>query len=451
MHIIENESDFNSFIKECAGQTSLVMPVFCDAHKHPAQNPLCLVGVCLVESKTLVGIPFNHPESVNLPISAVSELTKGLKVWTPDKKALLFLSESGFHKAKDVQALEYAVSASVTDPSQFYPTTIRHLHELHYHRLNVNRAIPLYKWMEYFDACAAHACSLIERHQAVTADPGFLFVNIALSTLKTIEANGLHVDGEAFKKYFSKALIEPDVNGLVYSQYNLYTAAGRPSCRFGGINFAALNKDDGSREVFTSRFKGGALVLIDFESYHVRLIADLLNYTLPTTSAHEYFGRQYFKTNTLTPEQYEKSKVETFHNLYSEIDTDIPFFRNVNAFKRTMWDEIQAKGVITSPLVKKRIMLDHIWEPSAAKVFNYYVQFMETERNMILLAMLERLFAGKQSKIILYNYDSVLLDYSTADGRELLTEAVALMEQGGRFPVRVKYGKTFGTMEKLTL
>lgn len=404
-----------------------------------------------MDSKKLVGLPFNHSESLNLPLAVCDELTKGMEIWTPDKKALLFLSDVGFHKAKDVQALEYAASASVTDPTQFYPTTIRHLHERHYHGENVNCAIPLYKWMEFFDAYATHACSFIETHKLHMSDVGFLFIDIALSIFKAIEQNGLHVDIDLFKQKFAKALVGPDANGLVYSQYNLYTAAGRPSCRFGGINFAALNKDDGSREVFTSRFKDGAMVLIDFESYHVRLIANMLNFALPTTPAHEYFGQQYFKTNVLTPEQYEKSKVETFHNLYSDTNTDIPFFRSVNAFKRTMWNEIQSKGFITSPLLKKRISLDHIWEPTPAKVFNYLVQFMETERNATVLTKLGGLFERKQSKIVLYNYDSILLDYSAHDGRELLIEAIKIMEQAGRFPVRVKYGKTFGTMEKLVV
>ena len=37
-------------------------------------------------------------------------------------------------------------------------------------------------------------------------------------------------------------------DGMFYSEYNLFTSTGRPSNRFGGINFAALNKKDGSRE-----------------------------------------------------------------------------------------------------------------------------------------------------------------------------------------------------------
>ena len=52
---------------------------------------------------------------------------------------------------------------------------------------------------------------------------------------------------------------------IVYSEYNPYTSTGRPSNRFGGMNFAALNKSDGSREQFISRFNNGVLVEMDFD------------------------------------------------------------------------------------------------------------------------------------------------------------------------------------------
>ena len=42
--------------------------------------------------------------------------------------------------------------------------------------------------------------------------------------------------------------------GLEYTQYNPYTSTGRPSNRYNGINYAALNKEDGTRDRFVSRF-----------------------------------------------------------------------------------------------------------------------------------------------------------------------------------------------------
>ena len=78
---------------------------------------------------------------------------------------------------------------------------------------------------------------------------------------------------------------------MVYSEYNPYTATGRPSNRFGGLNFAALNKKDGSRKKFISRYgKEGMLVEMDYDAYHLRLIGDEVNYKFPKGSVHKHMA-----------------------------------------------------------------------------------------------------------------------------------------------------------------
>ena len=55
--------------------------------------------------------------------------------------------------------------------------------------------------------------------------------NQILDDLRFIESNGLQT-----------------TNGMVLVSIICFTSTGRPSNRFGGINFFALNKKDGSRE-----------------------------------------------------------------------------------------------------------------------------------------------------------------------------------------------------------
>ena len=106
-------------------------------------------------------------------------------------------------------------------------------------------------------------------------------------------------------------------NGYEYTQYNLLTSTGRPSNSFGGINYAALNKKDWSRERFVSRFKDeGMLVEYDFDSYHLRLVGNKIGYDLPKESVHKYFAQQY-NTN------YEDSKKLSFKYLYGGITDEI--------------------------------------------------------------------------------------------------------------------------------
>ena len=74
-----------------------------------------------------------------------------------------------------------------------------------------------------------------------------------------IEKSGDYVN-MSYNDEVSDNLLHIEKNGLmtttgyVFSEYNLFTSTGRPSNRFGGINFAALNKKDGSRERFISRY-----------------------------------------------------------------------------------------------------------------------------------------------------------------------------------------------------
>jgi hypothetical protein len=63
-----------------------------------------------------------------------------------------------------------------------------------------------------------------------------------------IEQAGLTVDIPLYEQYF-----EQDTEGVVYTQYNFKTLTTRPSNTFNGINYAALNKENGCRKAFIAR------------------------------------------------------------------------------------------------------------------------------------------------------------------------------------------------------
>lgn len=456
MKIIEDRTEFNTFIKEFINQGSILVPIPVDHRRHQATNELCLMGVCELFSGETVVLPFNHPEANNLPSELMGQLADGLEIWTPDAKKMSFLIERMWQPPLwtpigDIQSLEYLATGNVTDPNTFYSPEMRRTHERHRNEIGVNQAIPLYKWADFIAKYCEHLCRVFKEHGDEAISDGYKYlIETAIPSLQWVEESGLHVDPKKLREHFTvdDRFI---TNNLVYSHYNLFTAAGRPSCTFGGINFAALNKSSGERAAFTSRFRDGMLVNVDFESYHVRLIANHIGYKLPAIPSHEYFGQYYFGTKKLTDEQYEESKIKTFHLLYSSEPSDIPFFAKVAKFKEQLWEDIQRDGAVRSPITGKLIKLDHIHEPRASKVFNYFVQFMETEQNLTFLLALQRFFEYKKSKIILYNYDSFLIDYSMSDGGDLLLDVVGYLEHDKKFPVRVKYGKTFDDMKALNL
>jgi hypothetical protein len=107
-------------------------------------------------------------------------------------------------------------------------------------------------------------------------DRSFDFVNhVAITRFAQLESVGLAVDPTEFLAFYGQEQIPNLKNNLVFSQYNLFTSTGRPSNRFGGINFAAMNKEDVSRKSFISRYgSDGMLVLMDYSSFHPRLTSN---------------------------------------------------------------------------------------------------------------------------------------------------------------------------------
>ena len=273
---------------------------------------------------------------------------------------------------------------------------------------------------------------------------------LAIDTFAEIEQVGLRIDTDIFKEKFQTNGIH---DNKVYTEYNLYTTTGRPSNKFGGINYAALNKDDGSREAFQSRFEDGFLLEYDYDAFHVRLIADLIKYQLPYESVHTYFGRQYFNKPELSDDEYEQSKQITFRLLYGGIDKEfleIPFFQKVNDFVYKLWSQCKQKKYIETPVLKRKIYKDSITNITANKLFNYYLQATETEISTVKLQRVLEYLRDKESKLILYTYDSVLLDVNYSEAKQCLPDIINIMQQGN-FPVKCKVGDIYSKMNSITL
>ena len=87
-------------------------------------------------------------------------------------------------------------------------------------------------------------------------------------------------------KHFNK-----DWGDKVYTQYNYRTTTTRPSNRFGGVNFAALNKDNGCRKTFIP--ENDKLLEIDISAYHPTLASSLIHYTFDDGDIHKSFAKMY--------------------------------------------------------------------------------------------------------------------------------------------------------------
>jgi hypothetical protein len=168
---------------------------------------------------------------------------------------------------------------------------------------------------------------------------------------------------------------------------------------------------------------------------------------------HEYFGRFYFSTDQLTEEQYEQSKQITFRLLYGGIDTEflsIPFFQQVNDLVYKLWRQWKARGYIETPILKRVISKDSVQNMTANKLFNYFLQAVETEVSVQKLRQCQTLLYNYETKMILYTYDSILFDVPVSEAQEILPRLKGILEQGN-FPVKTKVGNIYSKMKTITL
>jgi hypothetical protein len=318
-----------------------------------------------------------------------------------------------------------------------------------YNETNVNDWLPI---MRHIEQCQAQCQRIKELVQGFEMTPEFrAYECLAIDNFYAIEHAGLQVDVVQFAEH-----LKPDAiaGTQALTEYNLYTTTGRPSNTFGGVNFAALNKSDGSRAAFTSRFKQGMLIEMDFDAFHVRLIADIIGFDLPSDSVHMYFGQQYFNRTELTPEEYAQSKQITFRLLYGGIDKEfekIAFFAETKRYIQRLWQQYRRDGIVHTPVMHRPMHKTYLPEDmNANKLFNYMLQATETEHNLQVINDVHDALQGYNSKLILYTYDSLLFDYDMTDGRDLLVSIRRAMDANGRYPVKIKAGVNYHMMQDMT-
>jgi hypothetical protein len=389
----------------------------------------------------------DYPYSLSL--SFITELLANLaqnriKVWCLDKKTVSQLL--GVECFYDLNILILTETNSILDIRKHWPIEYIQAHRRYDGYPEYNQIVSISSHVKFMnsvlDDAAKHIPKSIEQWYTI-------FNTEFISCFSNIEAGGLKVDRNKFEQYFSGKSIKPSVDDMVHSQYNIYTITGRPSNRFGGMNFAALNKEDGSREAIISRYPDGQLVLMDYSAYHPHLIAKLINYSLPA-DAYRYFGQYYFNTDEVTDEQVKESKKLTFTFLYGTVPdkfSSIPYFKKMLEFIQHRWDYFNRYGYVESALYKRPFYKNNVPDANANKLFNYMLQRAETEYNVDVLN--DVFLYTKDRKIcpILYTYDSILFDMA-ADEIANIAELTKIMTKHG-FPIKIFSGKDYNSLSRI--
>jgi hypothetical protein len=439
--ILDHEQDVLNLLDRCADTKMLLVPIFSSPTIHVSQNPLVAIYIYTAEGEECI-IPLRHTEQLRGFTELVPKFLQLRNIFIHDKKQ--WIQTGGNCNVWDVKTLWWYTYGEAYDEAH-YPTPAHQFYWRRHSALpHVNAVVPLQKHLEMCQKIRHYAwpmCMNVELTESYKQ-----FNDIYPQVFARIECAGLQVD-ETFRM--------PEIvkDGFVYSQYNYHTMTGRPSNAYRGFNYAAMNKEDGTRSAFCSRFENGALVEMDFDSYHVRLIAKLIRYELPVSSIHDYLGQFYFDVTELTEEQRAESKQITFRLLYGGIDSEflaIPFFRQVNAFIYELWSKWKSKHYVETPILKRRLTADALKNMTANKLFNYYLQATETEVSVQKLHQVQELIKDYETTMILYTYDSVLFDVPLSEAKNLLPQIKQTLEQGN-FPTKVKVGNIYDKIKTISL
>ncbi len=224
-------------------------------------------------------------------------------------------------------------------------------------------------------------------------------------------------------------------SGMEYTEYNPWTLTGRPSNIFNSINYAAINKVDGSRRRFISRFGSrGILLEFDLASYHPYLISKLVGYDYPEISFYEHLMK-YLPSNV-------DAKLLTFQWLYGNQDSspDFEYFKLVKKLTANL--SIKNKiGMLQSAIFQKPLH----YAVNGSKLLNYYVQNFETEVNSGIIGAINTALSKFQSRLVLYNYDSFLIDVNIDEIKQtgIIKELKTIFDS---IPYRCKLGRNYHDM-----
>jgi len=420
--IIEKDNQLDDFLLKNHDKDCFIIPILSDVNRHPLDNSLCAVYVKIVDGDEGL-LCFNHGETLKLSLEKLLTLDRLGRKFVRDKKQLNHIVK--LKNVVDVNLQYYMSKNESLEWEELSTNTHDYFYRVMWKMKNTNRIIPILK---HFELCREQVKVLEKYYQLPIHEQ---YNDEIINNLSFIESSGLRKD-----------------DGIVYSEYNLYTSTGRPSNRFGGINFAALNKKDESRKPYRSRFEDGILIEFDYDAYHLRLIGHILDYKFPKGSVHEHM-REFYGDVT-----YEESKNTSFQYLYGRIPQQIidtnPFFSRVNKYITEIWGEFKREDFVKSNIYKKTIYKKNLSAMNRNKLFNYMIQLLETENNMKVMTQLIPFLKDKQSKLILYSYDSFLFDFKLTDGLDFLKGVKQILEQGGVFPTKSSRGLNYHEMEDIT-
>ena len=427
MNIIESIDELNELNQKLETETSVWYPMWVDNDKHPNNTHISFLFVHTQSDKYI--LPQQHTDALSLSNEQICGVlnTAGEK-WVFQKKKLLQSFTDVREGLNDVDTAYFLKHGETIDYSQPIQNLVAPLLHKGY-KEDIIQSIPILKLYEAIE----NELTKCWKQKSKTYN---WYNDIFIPTLSRIERTGIRVDREKFIDRWPQAQKHITKADCVFTEYNPFTVTGRPSNRHGGVNYAALNKTDGSRDCFIA---DGIYLQMDYNAYHPRLIGKLVKFDMPDGNVHQWLADQYGCS-------IEESKGVTFQLLYGGIDDDfkqIPYFKAVADYIDELWMETQKRGFLQTP--HRIIPLDWIEQPNPQKVFNYLLQAVETEMNVDKMKQILDYIEGSGITFDLYTYDSFLFDIPTDIDKNMIKDLKNIIEGGG-FPIKASWGLDYGKL-----
>ena len=421
--LIETEKDLE-YLQAKIIQEAFVEIIPYHDNIHPAINGLSLVYIRPFNDTKGYMLCVDHSETSSLNKTTINGILQNIeRVWVRDKK----------------QALYYFPIKSLCDLSQLIPPYIQdspkvfnHFYSKYPDYPKVNKLVPVTKHYEKCEHIYKHVRSVLPQELPAWFD---FYNNKVVLAFFGIEKNGIKINKNEFDKHYEPNHEIYSIQGdRIYTCYNLATTTRRPSNSFNGINFAALNKDNGSRGSFISN---GKYVEYDISAYHPTIVGRLLAYDFGVSDVHQAFAELYQTS-------YQEAKEITFKQLYGGVFKEyehLEFFQKVKNFVAINWEAFNNSGKVIVPVSGYCFEKSKLENMNPQKLFNYMLQNIESALNTKILMDIHKLLRGKKTQIVLYTYDSFLFDI--ANDEENIKEEINKVFEKYKLVTKIKEGYNY--------